>query len=271
MKVTQISAMVLSAFAVVGVVGAIVAPSAGATSSSSSMTTSASQCADLNDINKVKVHWADTANKPGTVTVSSNGMPACADTTLWFSSFTLPKNYDNSGVFGADHPTSYPQKGVAHTKISVKAGQVLNGTYTVTEPNRCETATQFDVYNRSSAVTSISTAKGVLEPGDTKWAWGFVVTKLAASDAACKVAETPKTPTTPKTTTPTPTKTIETKTSAPAPTPTAVKQAVETPAVQTAQTVNELPHTGLEMLFAPVFGTGAAAAATAYAVRRFRK
>lgn len=265
MKVKQISAMVLGVFTVVGVASAVVAPSAGATSNLSS--TSASQCVDLNVSSNVKVHWADTANKPGTVTVSSNGLPACADTTLWFSSFTLPKNYDNSGVFGADHPTSFPQKGFAHTKISVKAGQVLNGTYTVSQPDVCQAAAQYDVYARDTAVSYIPDAKGVMQSG-TKWAWGFVVKKLDSTDAACKV-ETPKTPTptTPKTPTPTPpAKTTE------APVPTVVKQAAaEAPAAQPAQTVSELPHTGLETIFAPVLGAGAVAAAAAYAVRRFRK
>lgn len=115
--------------------------------------------------------WPDRANKPGEAIVRAKG-PLCQDVTVWFSSYTLPKNYDNSGVFGG--PTSYPQARFASTKIVMKKGAASEQTVRVEEPNLCETAAQFDIYPRDQEITTITDKGGIFSYG-VPWATGFVV------------------------------------------------------------------------------------------------
>lgn len=176
----------------------------------------------------------------------------------------MSKNYDNSGVFGADHPTSYPQQGYAHTKITVKKGQVLNGTYTVAEPNRCDTAAQFDIYNRPEAITKITTSKGVLEQSDTKYGIGFVAKKLSSTDAKCKTVDTTTTKTVEKTTS-----TVAKETSIPAETTSAADVSGQT--TETASpVVSELPKTGVSGAISQIIGAGLLTAATFYFIKSRR-
>lgn len=115
--------------------------------------------------------WPDRANKPGEAIVRAKG-PLCQDVTVWFSSYTLPKNYDNSGLFGG--PTSYPQARYASTKIVMQKGTTGEQTVRVKEPNLCETAAQFDIYPREQEITQITDKGGIFSYG-VPWAVGFVV------------------------------------------------------------------------------------------------
>lgn len=199
----------------------------------------AANCIDLTKPENITISWPDRKAKPGTVTVkSAQKLPACKDGTIWFSAFSLPTNYDNSGWFGVDpsgksHPTSYPQKATAHTRIDVKAGAVLAKTVTVAEVNLCKTAAQYDVYYRKDKITDIKTEKGIFEHSGVSWAAGFVAVK----ETGKKCEPTPEKPTPvvtepPKVTNP---PVVETPAEVP------VQPVAETPAE-----VTELPQTGIE-------------------------
>lgn len=196
-------------------------------------------CIDISKPENIKLTWPDRKAKPGTVTVkTAKDLPVCKDATLWYSAFTLPTNYDNSGWFGVDpsgksHPTSYPQKATAHTRIDVKAGSKLNKTVTVAEVNLCKTAAQYDLYHRKDKITDIKTEKGIFEHSGVAWAAGFVAVKETGKKCE-PTPETPKPVVTepPKVTNP---PVVETPEEVPA-----------TPVAETPAPVTELPQTGIE-------------------------
>lgn len=216
---------------------------------------SAASCVDTTKNGSVKISWKSTS----TVQVSTNG-PACNDDTLWLSSFKLPVAYnsDNSGWFGTDpngvkHPTSYPQTAFKHVRITIKAGQVLNQTASVSLPNLCETAAQVDLYHRKDALSSVKTDGGVYENGDVNYASGFVV---KYQPELCKTKETPTPKPLPK-----PDPILD---------PLPVMPAAQTVATPTKETVAELPQTGAARTLILMFGGGAAAAIITEAIIRFR-
>jgi hypothetical protein len=164
----------------------------------------AATCVDVSNYDNVKITWPNLGSAPNTVTVQTKqDLPACKDGTVWLSAYTLPQNYDNSGGFGFDYPTSFPQKAAGHTRIDVKAGQKLNNTYSVPAVDLCKSAGQYDVYMRPTPVTEILTGNGIREYSDVSWARGEVI-KREMGDV-CK----PTTPVTPVTPTPTPPTPVE--------------------------------------------------------------
>ena len=161
-------------------------------------TAQAASCIDVSNYDNMQVSWPNLSSAPNTVKVQTKqDLPACKDGTIWLSAYTLPQNYDNSGGFGFDYPTSYPQQSAGHTRIDVKAGEKLNNTFTVHAVDLCKSAAQYDVYMRPTAVTEILTGNGIREYKDVSWARGEVI-KRDMSDR-CKTPETPVTPETPAT------------------------------------------------------------------------
>lgn len=157
----------------------------------------AATCVDVSKFENMNVTWTNRDAKPGTVHIkTTESLPVCNDATLWLSAYTLPQNYDNSGEFGFDHPTSFPQSSFAHTRIDVKKGSVLNKTYTVAEADLCKSAAQYDVYHRPKQIDEITTGNGIREYKDVAWAKGVVI-KRDMSDRC--TPETPVTPVTPET------------------------------------------------------------------------
>jgi hypothetical protein len=171
--------------------------------SATQTTAQAAACIDISKYENMQISWPSLSASPNTVKVQTmQDLPACKDATLWLSAYTLPQNYDNSGGFGFNYPTSFPQKAAGHTRIDVKAGEKLNNTFTVPAVDLCKSAAQYDVYMRPTPVTEILTGNGIREYKDVSWARGEVI-KRDMSDR-CNTPETPETPTpeTPKTETP---------------------------------------------------------------------
>lgn len=164
-------------------------------------TASAATCVDITKMENLNISFPDKTGTPNKVHIETKqDLPVCKDTTVWFSSYILPQNYDNSGGFGYDYPTSYPQKAASHTRIDVKAGAKLNSDYTVPAVDLCKSAAQYDIYQRSQQIDDIKTAKGIFEYSDVTWAKGNVVIR----DLSNRCNETPVTPETPSTPTPQP-------------------------------------------------------------------
>jgi hypothetical protein len=97
-------------------------------------------CVDGSKRSNLSVTW----NTAGNVTVGTVGnKPLCADTTLYFSSYTMPDNY-NGGVF-ANNPTASPQTVFDSTSTILKKGQTAPVQLTIDLPEACKNI-QVDVY-----------------------------------------------------------------------------------------------------------------------------
>ena len=185
-------------FALLGIATLVVSTLTMATLTQS--TAQATNCVDISNFSNMEITWPNRDTEPGTVHIKTKqALPVCKDKTLWFSAYTLPQNYDNSGNFGFDHPTSFPQASFAHTRIDVKAGRVLNATYTVAEADLCKSAAQYDVYSRTHKIDEILTGNGIREYKDIDWAKGVVIKRDLSDRCTPEVPVTPVTPETPET------------------------------------------------------------------------
>lgn len=101
--------------------------------------TTQSTCVDGTKRSNLSVTW----NANDSVTVKTVGDKAlCADTKLYFSSYTMPDNYDGTGFGG---PTSYPQQLLKTETAVLKAGTNGKTTMTVKIPESCKNM-QIDLY-----------------------------------------------------------------------------------------------------------------------------
>lgn len=177
--------------------------------------TSTATCIDGSKSSNIKVTWKSNSN----VTIASVGnKPLCADTTLFFSSYTMPDNYNGKG-FG--DPSSTPQTVFNSSSVVLKKGIVPATSLSISLPEACRNK-QVDVYYAPEVKT-------VNKQGHAgQFITGYIITK---SLSECKPVTPPVTPTTPETpVVPTP-----------VPTPVSVTPVV-TPVVQMIPT--ELPKTG---------------------------
>ena len=170
-------------------------------------------CVDGNVNSNLSVTWKSNSS----VTVGTvNNKPLCKDTTVFFSSYTMPDNYNGKPFRG--NATAVPQAVSSSTSVVLKAGATAPVAMKVSLPKACKN-TQVDVYHGPK----VSTVKA---EGHTKYISGKILVK---TEMEC----TPTTPVTPVT--PAPPAEAETPAT---PTPTVV--VTPTPAA-----VAELPQTGL--------------------------
>jgi len=128
MKKTIISSIV--GISVLGT--ALYAPNTNATQNNT--------CVDGRD--RTKLSWV--FNKPNDVTVSvKNNAPLCEAIDMYFSSYTLPDNYNGEGF--RNNPTATPQTEYAHTKFTLKKGVNEPVNVVVDRPDECKHI-QTDVY-----------------------------------------------------------------------------------------------------------------------------
>jgi len=93
-----------------------------------------------------------TWSRNGSVTVATkDGKPLCDDVTVYFAAYTLPKTYDESGIFD---DSSVPQQLFSSTSAVLGQGTDGNTTLTTKVPDAC-TDYQLDLYY-APEITSVS-------------------------------------------------------------------------------------------------------------------
>ncbi len=160
------------------VIGVAMAISATAVVSADTVATNAA-CVDGTKRSNLSVTW----NSNSSVTVKTIGDKLlCADTKLYFSSYTMPDNYDGTGFGG---PTSYPQQLFKTETTVLKAGTTGKTTLNVAIPEACKNM-QIDLYYGPEITTVTAAGHGV------QYISGKVLSKTADS---CEVPVTPVVPT----------------------------------------------------------------------------
>lgn len=96
-------------------------------------------CVDATAASNLTVTW----NGNGEVTVGTKNKPVCKDTTLFFSSYTMPDNYDGGGF--NNNATATPQQVFDSTSVVLKKGTSETVTLTVKLPDACKNM-QIDLY-----------------------------------------------------------------------------------------------------------------------------
>lgn len=92
----------------------------------------------------VRSNLAVTWKNSGSVIVGTvSNRPLCSDTILYFSSYTMPDNYNGKG-FG-NNPTASPQSVFNSTSVVLKKGATTPVAMKVTLPEACKNM-QVDVY-----------------------------------------------------------------------------------------------------------------------------
>jgi hypothetical protein len=185
-------------------VALIASPAANATESQTS-------CVDGNVRSNLAVTWKNNSN----VTVGTvNNKPLCKDTTVFFSSYTMPDNY-NGKKFG-NNPTAIPQAVFDSTSVVLKKGATAPVAMKIDLPKACKN-TQVDVYYGPEVTT-------VTEGGH---AGQYISGKILVKTETECVPVTPVTPVTP----------VEAQTP-----PTPAAEVIVTPPVAV-----ELPRTGVSL------------------------
>lgn len=92
----------------------------------------------------VRSNLAVTWKNIGSVTVGTvSNKPLCNDTTIYFSSYTAPDNYNGMGF--SNNPTASPQSIFNSTSVVLKKGATTPVAMKVTLPEACKNM-QVDVY-----------------------------------------------------------------------------------------------------------------------------
>ncbi|MEO5950347.1 MAG: hypothetical protein ABIQ04_02770 [Candidatus Saccharimonadales bacterium] len=152
------------------------APSVGATSNVA--------CIDGTLSSNLKVTWKSN-NSVSVTTVGSK--PLCADTTLFFSSYTAPDSYNGKGF--AD-PSATPQTVFNSTSIVLKKDSIPSVNLSITLPEACKNK-QVDVYYAPEV-------KNVNVKGHgAQFISGYLITKSVSECIPTAPPVTPVTPTTP--------------------------------------------------------------------------
>ena len=166
-------------------------------------------CVDGSKRSNFSITW----NTPGNVSVKTLGdNPLCADTTLYFSSYTMPDNYN--GLPFANNPTASPQSIFDSTSIVLKKGTNGTANMAIDLPEACKNI-QVDVYYGPEITTVTAAGHG------KQYISGKIIAK---TQDKCDVPETPEVPEVPK--------------------PEAQTPETPAPKVQTPAPVAELPKTG---------------------------
>jgi len=97
-------------------------------------------CIDGNIRDNIVMDWSQST---GTVSIHTlNNLPLCDDVTLYLSSYTLPSDYDKTGIFD---DSSIPQQLLDSTSVVLAKGTDGTATLQVNLPDAC-TSYQLDLY-----------------------------------------------------------------------------------------------------------------------------
>jgi len=208
--------------------------SAVAINTQSVFATNNTSCVDGSKRSNLSVTWNSTS-KVSVHTV--NNKPLCADTTLYFSSYTMPDNY-NGGPF-TNNPTATPQSIFSSKSVALKKGTTGTAQLSIQLPAACKNI-QVDLYYAPEIKTVGPAGHG------SQYITGKIIKKTVneCTPTTPPTPEEPKVPT-PEAQTP-PTPAPEVKVAAPAP------------------KVEALPETGVSV--AGIVAASALVAGTAYAV-----
>lgn len=192
-----------SFIALAALVGAVtfVAPAAHATTTST--------CVDGSVRSNLAVTWNSNSN----VTVATVGnKPLCNDVTVFFSSYTMPDNYNGKPF--TNNPTASPQTIFGNATAVLKKGETKATTMAIELPESCKNI-QVDVYYAPKIETV----------GPKGHANQYITGKIINKTQAECTPETP--PVTPE-----------------VPTPEAQTPETPAPVVNIPEVPAELPHTG---------------------------
>jgi len=179
-------------------------------------TNNQTNCVDGNVRSNLAVTWKSNSS----VTVGTvNNKPLCNDTTVFFSSYTMPDSYN--GLPFNNNKTASPQTIFDSTTVVLKKGATAPVAMKIDLPKACKHV-QVDVYHGPKITTVTERGHG------DQYISGKILVK---TEKEC-VTVTPETPVKPVT----PVPPVEAQTP---PTPAPVVTVVETPAA-----VTELPRTG---------------------------
>lgn len=196
-----------------------------ATAPSAHATNNPSICVDGSVRSNLTVAWNSNSN----VTVGTKGdKPLCNDVNIFFSSYTMPDNYNGQPFTG--NPTASPQTIFGNTSVVMKKGENKKVTLAIDLPASCKNI-QVDVYYAPKIETVTSKGHG------NQYISGKIIKKTVDT---C----TPETPPTPPE----------------VPTPEAQTPETPAPEVTVPETVTEMPHTGMEVSATAVVGTVLSAA-----------
>lgn len=187
-------------------------------------------CVDASVASNLTVTWKSN----GSVTVGTKDKPVCKDTTLFFSSYTMPDNYDGGGF--NNNSTATPQQQFDNTSVVLKKGTSADVNLTVKLPDACKNM-QIDLYYPPQITTVGPQGHG------SQYITGKMLVKTADTCTPPPVAE--QNPPTPP---------------APAPETPAVPASTPAPAAPVVSTV--LPQTGSS--FAGTLKTGALLSVVTY-------
>lgn len=187
---------------------------------SASATTDKSNCADASIRSNLRVIWKDS----GSITVGTVGdKPVCKDTTVYFSSYTMPDNYNGKPF--RKNPTATPQIQFDSASAILRKDTAKPLALSIKTPASCKNA-QVDVYYGPEIKTV-----GPLGHG-SQYISGKIIAK---SEQTCQAAEQPK-----------PVVTVPQAEAQQPPTPAGK---VDVLAASTVVTPAELPHTGPSSVF----------------------
>jgi hypothetical protein len=203
--------------------------------------TAATTCVDGSKRANLSVAW----NAANNVTVSTvANKPLCADTTIFFSSYTMPDNYNGQG-FSMANETAWPQAVFNSTSTVLKKDAKGGANLKITLPENCKNI-QVDVYYAPEVKIVTSAGHG------NQYISGKIIAK---TQNTCAPAPTP----TPK---PTPVVPVPEAQTPATPLPQVTLPAATPATPQPMPT--ELPKTGTNL--AQPLSISAAVAATGYAV-----
>lgn len=191
-------------------------------------------CVDGSKRSNLSVTWNSTS-KVSVHTVSNK--PLCADTTLYFSSYTMPDNYN--GAPFANNPTASPQSIFSSKSVVLKKGTTGTAQMSIQLPEACKNI-QVDLYYAPEIKTVGPEGHG------KQYITGKII-KKTVNECTPTTPETPEEPEVPTPEAQTP------------PTP-----APEVKVADPAPQVEALPQTGVNI--ATIIAAGTLIAGTAYAV-----
>ncbi|MFI5212501.1 MAG: hypothetical protein ACHQTE_00890 [Candidatus Saccharimonadales bacterium] len=202
-----------------------------AAGSPSAHATSASTCVDGTVRSNLVITWKSNNN----VTVGTvANKPLCKDVTVFFSSYTMPDNYNGKPF--ANNPTASPQTSFDSVSVVLQTEATKAVSMTIKLPEACKNV-QVDTYY-GPQITTV---------GPAGHANQYISGKILVKTADTCVPVTPETPAPPAVVPP-----VEAQTP-----PTPPAEVIVTPQVPA-----ELPHTGSNMV--ATFTTGAALSALTY-------
>jgi hypothetical protein len=150
----------------------VVSPTTSATSNQTS-------CVDGNVRSNLAVTWKTN----GSVTVGTiSNKPLCSDTTIFFSSYTMPDNYNGKPF--SKNPTAIPQAVFDSTSVVLKKGATTPLAMEIDLPEACKNI-QVDVYHGPKITT-------VTEQGH---AGQYISGKILVKTEKVCIPVTPETPT----------------------------------------------------------------------------